>query len=350
LRASVLLMLMGRALFFPCKVQGQMEKEGPEILYDRIGKGRLERVRLDGSPSEIVPTPGLYSYSHTWSGDGRWIAGHGIRDQERDAQVYLYEVSSKKLQWLTADKTGKSLTRWITGTSRLLFARGEFSARDLYLIEISDRKEELLLKIGKGISEAVVSPDGKRVVLSMGDFTSTDLQILDLESRKLTPVLADGRFNNTAVWAPDGRSLAFVTWIGGRGTIRLYDRESGKIQTLIERTESCLGPSWAPDGLSIAFLVDIEKDGKTVGGWLEVVNLQGKTLHKLGPIKDSFPSEMSCWSPEGTHLALVASRVSDGCHDLYVLSVDGKTTLRLTDTGTNAGSMNPCWRPRSSPK
>src|SRR3954462_16030564 len=107
MRATVLVLLVGPALFSPCHARGQVEKEELELLYNQIGKGRLERVRLGGSPSEIVPMPGLYSCSHTWSGDGRWIAGHGFRNQERDAQVYLYEVSSKKLQWLTGDKTGK---------------------------------------------------------------------------------------------------------------------------------------------------------------------------------------------------------------------------------------------------
>lgn len=148
-------------------------------------------------------------------------------------------------------------------------------------------------------------------------------------------------------WSPDGTRLAVflnspevgptIAIIRCDGTVeltmsRLVWRTSSPFDT---RIASPSFPTWSPDGSRIAF-----------------VSSEG--LYVVDPANSDKPYEMrldglpvpgrASWSPDGTFLAVAVQSHSQV--DIYLLSIDGQTVVRLTDDA--AADYQPAWSPDGS--
>jgi Tol biopolymer transport system component len=122
-------------------------------------------------------------------------------------------------------------------------------------------------------------------------------------------------------WSRDGRKLAFA----GGGWVWVVNLDGRGLRRLVRSRG--YGATWSPDGKMIAF----GRRDRNRGIW--VVSADGSGLHRLTRREgDGGPA----WSPDGRRIAFHGS---DG---IYVMGPDGGGRRRLLDDG-----YGPVWSPDS---
>jgi Tol biopolymer transport system component len=159
-------------------------------------------------------------------------------------------------------------------------------------------------------------------------------------------------------WSPDGKRIAFFTTRSKDADILaayrmpfhslLYSINTGggSEKRLLDFPISDF--EWSPDGRQLLYIssyedpqhseLDVLKGKKIPMSAIYVLNLQTGERRRL----TSFGKNCSgSWSPDGSHLAI--SFGAEQVSDIYMASVDGKHTRRLTDS--KAVYTKPAWSP-----
>jgi hypothetical protein len=100
-----------------------------------------------------------------------------------------------------------------------------------------------------------------------------------------------------------------------------------------------------PDGTRTAFRVDEDVADLMVGDELFVVAMDGSGLTRVsGTLINGGSVWEYEWSPDGTRLAYIADKDTDGVNELYVVDADGTGETKLT-TGINLDESYISWSP-----
>lgn len=284
------------------------------------------------------------------------------------------------------------------GFGQFAFASDRSGIPQIYISSIETGKPVLITNMPDGACQPAWSPDGKRLVFTSpcenrdAKFTDSTLYIVDADGSNLAPLLAEPGGDFDAAWSPDGTRIAFASWRTGRPSIYSYNVATSEVTLLVESTgvfmESRnpvwsplnnqilyvvkkfnvyeiwsmtdtgkgqtqlvysggdyydLYPAWAPDGESILF------SQRSVGPstiWLmqfvmEERQLDDGSRFNIGPT----PIEKTQYSPDG--LWLIFETLADNNRDIYIMTLDGATVIRLTiDPGMD---FDPAWRPLPAP-
>ncbi len=128
-------------------------------------------------------------------------------------------------------------------------------------------------------------------------------------------------------WSPDGNRFVFVVNSPAGRTIFSMDADGGNKKSLTTRFDSYGELAWSPDGMQIALLYKRH---------LFIMNADGSGLRSLD--NDQISDDYSpTWSPDGTRIAflrLVGSKGNDYLFDVYVMSSDGTSRVRLNEYPT----------------
>jgi TolB protein len=114
-------------------------------------------------------------------------------------------------------------------------------------------------------------------------------------------------------------------------------------------------PAWSRDGRRLAFVSDRDNAGlrgrrMNAGGGVQgammgmdvsVMSADGSQVKRLTQDTTSDFVSPQGWSPDGQHLLIDSER--DGAMEIYVLSVDGAVTRKVTDNTAWDGNSN--WSP-----
>ena len=160
--------------------------------------------------------------------------------------------------------------------------------------------------------EPRLSPDGRRVAYTAEAGGARQVFILDLRSGTTRQLTASEKAVADPQWAPDGLHLAFVR----DGAIWIIGVDGSRPALLTDHPAGSSVPRWGPDGRTIAFI-------SRRRGWSQAW-IQEAPLPRRGrpPARRVTPEPRAvtpagvdvddlAWSPDGTRMALTASRRPD---------------------------------------
>ena len=131
--------------------------------------------------------------------------------------------------------------------------------------------------------------------------------------------------------------IAYVCDSAGNNNICLLNREGANLRQLTYDFADDRDPSWSPDANKIVFASDRDSD------WdLYVIGLDGKPPVRLSD--DAFNNTQPAWSTDGTKIAFASDRDTD--QEIYLVDTAGKNARNLTES-PSSNDKYPSWSPNS---
>lgn len=232
-----------------------------QITYDLFmarADGR-EQTRLTGGNIRTFlrtdQVAALGNAMPAWSPDGRFIGFHSDLDDEWD--LFLVEVATGEITRLTETEAEDVLMTWSPDGDSIAYSYGDFEARYLYIMDVNTREARQVTRADAIPTPAAYLPPAtipQSVSPSMAA-TATALAPPTLPQTQLT-VVEDWH----PAWSPDGTQILFAS---SRDFLEdelfLLDLTSGQLQQLTNNSDSDNNPMWMPDGRRIVFTSD--RDG-----------------------------------------------------------------------------------------
>lgn len=231
---------------------------------------------------------------------------------------------------------------------RLLFS--SYSSQDrpgLYSVRAdgSDLTQVAALKVEGLAYPRVPSPDGTRLAFpcrpdGQQSLPETDL-CLSAPDGSNAQVVTRGKLPESSVvgagiaWAPDSRLVVFCT-----SDVYVLDADSGEVRRLVVGTPGVPigGPQWSPDGSHLAILA--------ADTALEVADLNdGAVVNVAEPLAGQTSIDQFAWSPDSSAIAFVRNTfpAPAGSVNLYSVAPDGSNLREFP--GIPGAPIRPVWSP-----
>jgi tricorn protease len=270
-----------------------------------------------------------------WKGDRIYFVSE--RDANRQANLYVYDLKTKKTRQLT-EFTEFAVKFPSLGDNAIVFENGGFIHRfDLK----SEKAEKIAIEIkedfaiGRGGMKDVskettaydIAPDGARAVIgARGDVFSVPAKNGPTRNLTQTP----GIHERNATWSPDGRWIACVSDESGEDEIWLRPQDgSGEARQLTSNADTYkYAPLWSPDSKHLAW-----GDKKNR---LQFVTLESKAV-TLVTQSDSSEIHDFAWSPDSQWLTFTKPE-SRRFPNVQIYGLEAKNTVTVTDGWFDVGS------------
>ena len=161
------------------------------------------------------------------------------------------------------------------------------------------------------------------------------LWLADADGARQTAIAESGQPIMSPSWSPDGRRVAYVSFESGVSRIFVQEVATGQREVVSDQPGINSAPAWSPDGRKLALVLG-GADGNLD---IYVLSLDSRRLLRVTqhPAIDTEPD----WAPDGRSLYFTSDRA--GRPQVYRVSLDGDAPRRVTFEGVyNA-------RPRISP-
>ena len=354
--------------------------------------------------SGAIPANNPAALGQTWSAfaaAGAHAGVHGllgIRGERLEAEMRLYDLTTPEYRLIAArkfevaapqsrrlaHKIADEIVLQFTGEpgvadTKLAYVVGPPGAKEIVVADYDGAAATAVTRNGSINLSPVWSPDARSIAFTSFMNGYPDLfRLFPFERQRPVQTLASFvGINSSPGWSPDGRFLALTLSKDGNPEIYVLTVATGVLQRLTRHAGIDTEPAWAPTGQQIAFVSDragqprifvMDRDGAnvrqiTTGGfhtqprWSpkgdSIIYTQRAGTHDLWAISPSGSTprpltsgqgdnQGATWAPDGRHLAFQSNR--NGRWQVFVMSIDGLTTTRVTQGTTEATS--PSWSPR----
>lgn len=249
-------------------------------------------------------------------------------------ELYLVDYDGSHLQKLTQDKSVIVLPRWAPNQEAILYTSYKRNNPDLYLYKLKDGSVRTISARQGMNTSACYSPDGKLIVLTLSVSGTPHLFLLDAQGKMIKQLTHGYSANTSASFSPDGRKIVFVSDRPGWPQLYMMDVDGSNLKRLTS-SGYCDSPAWSPRGDKIAYERGNAK-GKYHIAIYDVASGKNTEIQTPGARNES-PS----FSPDGRFLVYASNR--KGQYALYISSIDGSWTRKLTDVAGD--STAPTWAP-----
>ena len=261
-----------------------------------------------------------------------------------------------------------------------------FSTRDgnaeIYLMNPDGTNTRRLTDNTDGDASPALSPDGKTIVFESNRNNALEGQV-PLNIGDLFLMKDDGSHQtrltrgSSVSWSPDGKYITFHRSASGLACpvsgpppfpgipgcpikadpgAATWDNDIfiAKVGDLLENVAEPTNitnspqidddPDWSPDGQHIAFTRHEFNDNQNNSVTAEVYVLNLETEAPPQRLTNNLEEERApAWSPDGTRIAYMCRKGSNGTFEICVMDADGNNQVRLTDNTVFDGG--PSWSP-----
>ena len=341
------------------------------VFYTTWDDAMTEVYTADVTTGELTRITDLpvEDFHPAWSPDGQWIAFNSDRVNKSGLWLASKDGSVKR-PIATKGRVG-SLPAWSPDGRTVAFSY-LISKPKLFSVP-ADGGEPLALTDGtRSIVEPIISSDGRFVAFESEDVGSeADLFMLDMATLDITRLTQQTTYFARPSWSPDGTALAFERSLGGGPrTNQVGIRILGDTAiTLLTSSGYVRYPVWC--GSTVIYELSMSDVGQGPDQLWQVPALGGDARQLTDGNGDKVPTDCSDdgtrllfmktengtttvwaadvtpngalrnavslgsgegarWGPNQTHAVMLSIR--DGMPDLYVVSSDGQTTRRLTQS------------------
>lgn len=222
----------------------------PDIMLFNLEDFASETI-IDSDANDELPM---------WSGGKIYFLSD--RGQEKRANIWSYEISSKSLKQLTDFKEfdvhfpsigPKEIVFEAEGKLHLLnLADDTFQEVKVEVVTDQIALQPKLVDASKFLTNSCISPDGKRAVIeARGDLFSVPAEYGYVKNLTQTSGVAE----RYPAWSPDGKSVAFWSDKSGEYELHLLDIESNKETQLTNYGAGYRYQLyWSPDSKKLGFV------------------------------------------------------------------------------------------------
>lgn len=270
-----------------------LELTGKEGMYlsrivvssDRGGDSFKEIYLMDWDGANPTPVSNhkSISFSPTWDHDAKTIAYSSFiqrkKTKTRNADLFLYELASKK-RWLVSYRKGmNSGASFEPGGKHLLVTLSEKGSPDIFRLNLDGEIVDQLTRgpMGALNVEPAASPDGKKFAFSSDRAGQPMIYVANRDGSGVDRLTIQGKYNASPAWSPDGKLLAFSGWDDDHFDIFILDVATRKIEKVTKakkangRWANNEDPVFSPDGRLVMFT-----SNRTGKNQIFISDLQGK--------------------------------------------------------------------------
>ncbi len=316
-------------------------------------------MRPDGSDvKQITDLKSVSTFANV-SPDGKKIVFRGSdatpafawdmtsRPEYSNSEIFVMDIDGKNIVNITRSPAFDGWPTWSPDSKKIVFASnrsGKPNAGQLYVCNSDGSGFQQLTDLPGAVAQPWWNANGKTIYGYQLWETSEDqfgfvvaipvypdsAKIMAGTARPLTAVI-----DCYPVLSPDGKTIAFHSNRGGDFEIYTVDAEGNNLKQLTNTHGTNVGPVWSPDGKLLAFASERDDNSE-----IYVMNSDGSMQRRLtdAPGDDSHPH----WFPDGSRILFNSARNTPDpekewslqYHDVYSITIDGKTIERYTDNRT----------------
>jgi dipeptidyl aminopeptidase/acylaminoacyl peptidase len=181
------------------------------------------------------------------------------------------------------------------------------------------------------------SPDGRSLAITYAEMTPDDPEVERAWNKRGIDIprirhirTPDYKLDTFSRTADDSTYYGYTyeyAW-----NMAVVDAQTGEFRALTSGPGSKSSPAWSPDGRQIAFLSDVGTPESRRRSDLWVMSSDGTQSHRLLADDSISITSTPVWSPDGAHIAFLASPypIWYGHEDLYVVRADGTGLRNMT--------------------
>lgn len=213
--------------------QPRWSPDGQSIVFnsDRNGSIGLYVMSPDGSNIKQVSKDDKDSYAFpAWSPSGEWIS-YSKQNFNGKSNVWIVKADGSEHQQLTNNRKSEAgQVHWSPNSQKLLYHARRNREYNIYLFDLTTKKEQQLTFLPTADSRPQWSNKGDQIVFlsTRGSVGRTQLFIMKEDGSQLES-LSDGRFQvDDATWLLDDSGLLFVSWQQGVSNVYSVEVKTGE--------------------------------------------------------------------------------------------------------------------------
>lgn len=233
--------------------------ETAQLLITSVRTGDTEIFIVDprhGDAQNISRAPGSEERYPAWSPDGKQVVFTSNRGDGKTYDLYLFQLSTKKLRRLSALPSGSVAywPSWTTDGKYIYFNEGNSSK--VYRVKPNGQSLESITEA----RDACISPDGKYLTYTQAGPQGFGVWVAKADGSEAKQIIPqESRIGGIApVWSHDGQKIAFSMQVDEFAEIFVCDRDGRNLRQVTQLKQISSSPAFSPDDKCLSFRVTDE--------------------------------------------------------------------------------------------